>query len=282
MPAVCSCAGCGQARAEGAEASRKAAECQSEFAPLSAHARPHDAHCANFSTAHHFEWRGCRLLHPGAAAHNTSAQHTACLPRRVELPSLSSHAMVGRAVPHLSVVGSRWAVVTPCSECVDEREDFSADLTHLVSYSVVRVTQAQWSSSVQPYAQQRVRGATRPVARRALCDRSCGVPTCCFALHRACLATVCHNEWARRALSEGEPWRYRCGAGRSSEHDTQGDISLPSRLLGDDRKTPLPLHRATTGGRTEGLSERASKRANVVYVGAREGMREKASGAGTE
>jgi hypothetical protein len=89
--------------------------------------------------------------------------------------------MVGRAVPHLSVVGSRWAVVTPCSECVDEREDFSADLTHLVSYSVVRVTQAQWSSSVQPYAQQRVRGATRPVARRALCERSCGVPTCCFA-----------------------------------------------------------------------------------------------------
>lgn len=76
---------------------------------------------------------------------------------------------------------SRWAVVTPCSECVDEREDFSADLTHLVSYSVVRVTQAQWSSSVQPYAQQRVRGAARPVARRALCDRSCGVPTCCFA-----------------------------------------------------------------------------------------------------
>jgi hypothetical protein len=87
---------------------------------------------------------------------------------------------------------------------------------------------------------------------------------------------------AGRAVSEGEPWRYRCGAGRSSEHDTQGDISLPSRLLGDDRKTPLPLHCATTGGRTEGLSERASKRANVVYVGAREGMRKKASGAGTE
>jgi hypothetical protein len=77
--------------------------------------------------------------------------------------------MVGRAVPHLSVVGSRWAVVTPCSECVDEREDFSADLTHLVSYSVVRVTQAQWSSSVQPYAQQRVRGSTRPVARAERC-----------------------------------------------------------------------------------------------------------------
>ena len=176
---------------------------------------------------------------------------------------------------------SRWAVVTPCSECVDEREDFSADLTHLVSYSVVRVTQAQWSSSVQPYAQQRVRGATRPVARAERCVTG-RVVFQHVVLHRACLATVCHNEWARRALSEGEPWRYRCGAGRSSEHDTQGDISLPSRLLGDDRKTPLPLHRATTGGRTEGLSERASKRANVVYVGAREGMREKASGAGTE
>jgi hypothetical protein len=145
--------------------------------------------------------------------------------------------MVGRAVPHLSVVRAVGPLRHALS--VSTRGRTSRRTSHTwfrtVWYESRRLSGPRRSSRMRSSACAAPHGRWR--AERCVTGR---VVFQHVVLHRACLATVCHNERARRALSEGEPWRYRCGAGRSSEHDTQGDISLPGRLLGDDRKTPYP------------------------------------------